>query len=58
MSDIKNGDTVYVPEYFGEKPLTFVGMAKTGDYLNDCIVIYEGKPIPIIFKYLTKLDPQ
>ena len=58
MSDIKNGDTVYAPEYFGEKPLKFVGMAKTGDYDNDCVVIKDGEAIPIIFKYLTKLDPQ
>ena len=58
MSDIKNGDTVYAPEYFDDTPLTFVGMGKTGDYDNDCVVIYKGKAIPIMFKYLTKLDPQ
>ena len=57
MSDIKNGDTVYAPDYFGEKPLTFVGMGKTGNALNDCVVIKDGTAIPIIFKYLTKLDP-
>ena len=58
MSDIENGDIVYAPDYFGEKSLTFVGMRKTGDYNNNCVVIKDGKAIPIIFKYLTKLDPK
>ena len=49
MSDkkFKNGDTVIYPECFGSKELIFVGMAKDLKYSNDCVVIYDGKAVPV-----------
>lgn len=51
-----NGDKVKCPEYFGEKELVFVGMAKQLKYNNDCVVIYDGECVPVILSELVKLN--
>ncbi len=43
-----NGDKVKAPEVFGESVLVFVGMAHGLDFNNDCVVLYDGKAVPIV----------
>lgn len=51
---LKNGDLCIARSFFGNYALTFVGMAEGLPYQNDCVVVKDGKPIPILFSELEK----
>lgn len=56
MIEFKNGDIVVCPEFFGNKTLVFIGMAKGLDYSNDCAVICDGQPVPVRLSGLIKVE--
>lgn len=51
----KSGDRVTYQECFGDKELIFVGMAESLEFNNNCIVIYDGKAVPVRFSGLAKV---
>ena len=52
--EIKNGDKVTCPSLFGEDILMFVGMAEDLRFKNDCVVLTNGKCVPVQFSSLVK----
>lgn len=51
---LSNGDLCIAKSIFGNQALTFIGMADNLDYQNDCVVVKDGRPIPILYSELEK----